>query len=195
MGKRITLPKPVSSGKISLEEAIQKRRSERSFDSRQLTLEQISQILWAGCGLTDERSHLRAAPSAGALYPIELYLLKKEGLFHYLSESHTLERVSDQDLMFSLASAAFSQGCIHQAPVDIVIAAVYRRITSRYGQKGILYTHIEAGHIAQNIHLQAVALGLDSVPIGAFDDEEVKRTLALPKDHEPLYIIPVGYAK
>ena len=103
--------------------------------------------------------------------------------------------VSKSDLRGSLADAALGQEAVSQAPVDIVICAVYRRITGKYGQRGVRYAHIEVGHIAQNIHLEAVALGLGSVAIGAFEEEAVKRVLSLPAEHEPLYIIPVGYAE
>ena len=119
--------------------------------------------------------------------------MAKNGLFHYLPNGHKLESLAEQDLRSALADFSSGQVAISQAPVNIVICAVYSRVTSKYGQRGIRYAHIEVGHVAQNIHLQAVALGLGSVPIGAFNDEEVKRILSLPINHEPLYIIPVGY--
>ena len=193
--KLIQLPKPLNKGNISLEEAIFKRRSQRSFEQKDLSLQQISQLLWAGQGITAEKGFysLRAAPSAGALYPIEIYLLAKNGMFRYLPDGHKLESLGEQDLRGALADSSSGQVAISQAQVNIVICAVYSRVTSKYGQRGIRYAHIEVGHIAQNIHLQAVALGLGSVPIGAFNDEEVKKILSLPINHEPLYIIPVGY--
>ncbi|MBU3912424.1 MAG: SagB/ThcOx family dehydrogenase [Candidatus Omnitrophica bacterium] len=193
--KLIQLPKPLNKGNISLEEVIFRRRSQRSFKQKDLSLQQISQLLWAGQGITAEKGFhgLRTAPSAGALYPMEIYLLAKNGLFRYLPNGHKLESLSEQDLRGALADSSFGQTAISQAPVNIVICAVYSRLTSKYGERGIRYAHIEVGHIAQNIHLQAVALGLGSVPIGAFNDEEVKKILSLPIDHEPLYIIPVGY--
>ncbi len=193
--KLIQLPKPLNKGNVSLEEAIFRRRSQRSFEQKDLSLQQISQFLWAGQGITAEKgSHgLRTAPSAGAVYPMEIYLLTKNGLFRYLPNGHKLESLGEQDLRGALADSSFGQAAISQAPVNIVVCVVYSRVTSKYGQRGIRYAHIEVGHIAQNIHLQAVALGLGSVPIGAFNDEEVKKILSLPIDHEPLYIIPVGY--
>ncbi len=193
--KLIQLPEPLNKGNISLEEAIFKRRSQRSFKPEDLSLQQISQLLWSGQGITAEKRFysLRTAPSAGALYPIEIYLLAKNGLFRYLPDGHKLESLGEQDLRGALADSSSGQAAISQAPVNIVICAVYLRVTSKYSQRGIRYAHIEVGHIAQNIHLQAVALGLGSVPIGAFNDEEVKRILSLPSNHEPLYIIPVGY--
>lgn len=194
--KLIQLPRPLIKGNISLEEAIFRRRSERNFKQKDLTLQQISQILWAAQGITLEKGsyNLRTAPSAGAVYPMEIYLLTKNGLFRYLPNGHKLEPLNEQDLRGDLAVSSLGQVSINQAPVNIVICAVYSRVTSKYGQRGIRYAHIEVGHIAQNIHLQAVALGLSSVPIGAFSDEKVKKILSLPKNHEPLYVIPVGYS-
>ena len=195
--KEIQLPMPIHEGKISLEETILKRRSQRSFTEKDLDWAKIGQLLWAAQGITAKKLgfNFRAAPSAGALYPIEIYLLIKDGFFHYLPSGHKLEVLSHADLRRSLARAALGQASVAQAPVDIVICAVYQRITGKYGQRGIRYAHIEVGHIAQNIHLEAVALGLGSVPIGAFNDEEVKKILSLPTEHEPLYIIPIGYIK
>lgn len=192
---QIQLPKPITQGKISLEEAILKRRSQRAFAQKDLNLGQISQLLWSAQGITGEKTgfSFRAAPSAGALYPMEIYLLSKDGLFHYLADGHKLDILSKKDLRKNLRDAALGQNSVAQAAIDIVICAVYSRVTGKYGERGIRYAHFEAGHIAQNIHLQAVALGLGSVPVGAFSDELVKRILSLPKDAEPLYIIPLGY--
>jgi len=194
--KEIQLPQPKSESKISLEEAILKRRSQRAFINKDLKWDEIGQLLWAAQGITQKKGGFvfRTAPSAGALYPMEIYLLSREGLFHYIPLGHKLEVIKEDDLRASLAGAALHQDSISQAPIDIVICAVYERATLKYGQRGIRYAHIEAGHIAQNIHLQAVALGLGSVPIGAFSDEEVKGVLSLPKEEEALYIIPVGYS-
>lgn len=193
--KEIQLPQPVSEGKISLEETVFKRRSQRSFSHEELSWKQIGQLLWAAQGITGHKYgfKFRTAPSAGALYPMEIYLLTAKGLFHYIPEGHKLELLSEEDLRDPLAVSAWGQDAISQAPLDLVICAVYERVTRKYGQRGIRYVHIEAGHIAQNIHLQAVALGLGSVPIGAFNDEQVEKVLSLPKDHRPLYVIPVGY--
>ena len=195
--KEIQLPAPAKASKVSLEEAILNRRSQRSFIKKDLDWAQIGQLLWAAQGITSKKwgVSLRTTPSAGALYPMEIYLLSKDGLFHYLPTGHRLEVLVQSDLRDSLAAAALGQESIAQAPVDIVICAVYQRVTGKYGQRGRRYVHIEAGHIAQNIHLQAVALGLGSVPIGAFSDEEVRHLLSLPPEHEPLYIIPVGYTE
>ena len=193
----IQLPDPVVAGEMSLEEAILKRRSERSFAAEELTLKQISQLLWSAQGITAHKQGIgfRAAPSAGALYPMEIYTLTKDGLFHYLPQGHKLKIVQNADLRGRLANAALGQSFIQQAPFTIVICAVYERITSKYGNRGIQYVHMEAGHIAQNVHLQAVTLGLGSVPIGAFNDDKVKKVLSLPSKHEPVYIVTVGYTR
>ena len=192
---RIQLPQPDTKGSVSLEQAISKRRSPHSFAQKELSLEQISQLLWAAQGITGSKHgfSFRAAPSAGALYPMEIYLLSKNGLFHYIPQGHILEIKDKKDLRKALADSAFGQHVAADASIDIVICAVYSRVTSKYKEHGTRYVHIEAGHIAQNIHLQAVALGLGSVPVGAFDDDGVKKALSLPADNEPLYIIPVGY--
>lgn len=195
--KEIRLPQPLTRGKVSVEEAISQRRSQRSFRDKDLSLDDISQLLWAGQGITEKKdgSGLRSAPSAGALYPMEIYVLTKNGLYHYLPESHALESIGERDLRNELARASWGQSFVAEAALDIVICAVYQRVTSRYGERGRRYTDIEAGHIAQNIHLQAVALGLGSVPIGAFSDSQVKNILNLLKDEVPLYIIPVGHTE
>lgn len=192
--KIIYLPEPAVQGKISLEEAIFKRRSERDFKSKELTPEQISQLLWAGGGKTCGKfgCQLRASPSAGALYPLEIFLLTKDGMFRYLPEKHGLEIWQESDLREKLAQACLGQVSVAQAPADFLLAADFSRITSKYGERGLRYTYIEIGHVAQNIHLQAVALGLGSVPIGAFFDDQVKALLLLPEDDTPLYVIPVG---
>jgi len=194
MSNIIKLPLPRLSGKLSLEESLAKRRSKRSFTKESLNWEEIGQILWAAQGITDPRG-FRTAPSAGALYPLEIYFLTPEGAFHYLSASHQAEKIGEKDLRKALALSALGQSAVSQAPLDIVITAVYQRVTGKYGQRGERYVHIEAGHCAQNIHLQAVSLGLDSVPIGAFSDEAVSKVLSLPENYRPLYIIPVGHGR
>jgi len=177
---------------MSLEEAIQKRRSQRSFSQREISAEQIGQLLWAAQGITDTARGLRAAPSAGALYPLEIYVVKKDGVYYYRPHGNDLKQVSDKDLRPALSRAALSQAAVRNAPAVFVIAAVYERVTSKYGERGIRYVDMEIGHAAQNLHLQAVSLGLGSVPIGAFDDDAVSNVLSLPEDHQPRYIIPVG---
>ncbi len=190
----IKLPKPKLKSNLSVEEAILKRRSVRGYSSRELTTKEIGQLLWASQGVTDVRG-LRAAPSAGALYPLEIYLLTGNGVYRYVPEGHELQRKSTKDLKKGLARASWNQRFIEEAPLDIVICAVYERVTSRYGERGIRYTDIEVGHAAENIHLQAISLGLSSCPVGAFDDKAVSKILNLPGKEKPIYIIPVGYKR
>jgi len=190
----IQLPAPLLHGGMSIEETLAKRESTRNFTSKSLTLSEISQILWAAQGITRNWGG-RATPSAGALYPLELYLVLREGLFHYMPRNHQLIRVSDQNLINDLASAALGQECIRGSPAIVVITAVYERMERKYGRRGERYVKIEAGHAAQSIHLQAVSLGLGSVPVGAFNDEQVRKVLNLPVNHEPLYLIPLGHKR
>lgn len=191
----VRLPGPKIAGKMSVEEAIAKRRSVRSYSSKEITMEKISQLLWACQGITDREKDLRASPSAGGLYPLEVYLVRRDGVYHYVPQVHKLERLSDKDVKRSLAEAAYGQRYIEEADIDIVICAVYERVVSKYGERGVRYTDMEAGHAAQNVFLQAAALGLDSVPVGAFGEAAVLMVLGLGRDVKPLYILPVGYRK
>jgi SagB-type dehydrogenase family enzyme len=193
--EKIVSPEPRIKGVMSLEEAILKRRSVRSYAPKDLSLEQISQLLWATQGITETKRGFRAAPSAGALYPLEIYLMRKDGVFHYDVEDHSLTRVKTNDVRAHVVRAAWGQRFIEEAPVSVVICAVRSRVTQRYGDRGSRYVDIEVGHAAENLHLQAVALGLASVPIGAFTDKDVKKILGLSRDTDPIYIVPVGYVK
>jgi len=193
--KVINLPAPNLKGKISLEETVAERRSKRRYLQRSLSPEQIGQLLWAAQGITEKKRSYRAAPSAGATYPLETYTVTAEGVYRYLPREHKLGLIKEGDLRDSLTQAAWGQSFISEAPLNIVLTAVYSRTTGTYGQRGIQYVHIEVGHVAENIHLQAVALGLGSVPVGAFSDEAVKKVLGLDRNEQPLYIIPVGYTE
>ena len=193
--KTINLPQPKLKGAVSVEEAIQKRRSVRGYASKDISLEDVSQLLWACQGITEPKRALRAVPSAGALYPLEIYIAKKDGVFHYIPKGHKLEVLSDKNVKAEIAEASLGQSYVEEAAVDIIICALYDRITSRYGERGVMYADMEAGHAAQNVFLQAVALGLDSVPIGAFKEEAVAKILNLPRGTRPIYILPVGYKK
>jgi SagB-type dehydrogenase family enzyme len=189
----ITLPKPELIGSKSLEECIYKRESVRNFRDKIIEIEKVSQILWATQGKKGEK---RTVPSAGATYPLEIFaILKNKGYFNYNVKKHVLELITEEDLSRKLARASLDQHFIAEAYLNIIICAEFSRTTWRYGQRGVRYVYIEVGHCAQNIHLEAVALGLASVPVGAFEDDEVKKVLEVPKKIEPLYIIPVGYPK
>ena len=193
MAKEIKLPKPKGKGFTSIEETLNQRRSVRDYKKDPLDLEQISQLLWAASG---KNLYRRTAPSAGATYPLETYLVVGEveglesGIYHYSYSSHSLERIRDQDIRNKLSQAALEQEMIERAAINIVIAADYGRTTGHYGQRGIRYVHMEVGHVGQNISLQANALNLGTVMIGAFEDKQVKEVLGIKE--EPLYIIPVG---
>jgi SagB-type dehydrogenase family enzyme len=189
----IDLAKPRLEGKMSLEECIYYRESVRSFQGKEIELEKISQLLWGAQAIKNSN---RTVPSAGATYPLEFYVnIKGKGVFYYNFKERVLEQEQEEDLSHELASDAFGQQFIAQAPLNIIICADYSRTCNRYGNRGRRYVHMEVGHCAQNIHLEAVSLGLASVPIGAFQDHEVKNTLNLPTPLDPLYIIPIGYAK
>ena len=191
--RTIALPAPRMQSDVSLEEALLRRRSVREFTDEPLTLEEISQLLWAAQGITAEWGG-RTAPSAGALYPLEVYVTTPDGFYHYLPDGHRFEMLSRADLRGPLALAALGQTAVSDAPVVFVIAAAYERTAAKYGERAARYVHLEAGHAAQNVLLQAVALGLAGVPIGAFSDADVRRVLGLASDLAPLYLIPVGHA-
>jgi len=188
----INLPRPKEKGNVSLEETIKNRRSERGLSGEELTLEQIGQLLWSCQGITDEDTGHRSAPSAGATYPLEIYLVSSDGLFLYIPKAHSIKRVKDKDLREELCSACLGQPFVKDASIDVVICADFER-TARYGERGENYVYIEAGHAAQNVHLQAVAEGLGSVPVGAFSDDAVTMVLDLPENLVPIYVVPVGY--
>lgn len=190
------LPPPFLSSRMSVEEAIAARRSVREFKTDPIPLEQIGQLLWAAQGITCGQRGLRATPSAGATYPLELYLADPSGVYRYNPPTHSLSTVKTGDLRAGLARLSLNQPWVEQAPASLIIAAEPRRTAARYGRdRGLRYALIEAGHAAQNLHLQAVALGLGSVPVGAFRDEDIHTLLGLPDGQQVLYIIPVGYPR
>lgn len=194
MSQIIELTEPITKGTMPLEQAITTRRSLREFSSKTLTWEQIGQLAWAAQG-QDAHSRYRTVPSAGATYPLELFVVTERGLFRYLPGKHAVARLTDQDLRARLAAAAWGQEFIAAAAVTLVFAAEFARTTGRYGERGIRYVYMEAGHAAQNVHLQAESLGLGSVAVGAFDDASVSKVLELPSRLEPLYMVPVGYCR
>jgi SagB-type dehydrogenase family enzyme len=191
----LRLPAPEQKGKMSLEEALARRRSVREFTREALTERELSQLLWAAQGITHPEG-LRTAPSAGALYPLELYVGLASGFYRYEPRPHQLVRLSDRDLRAAMCHVALDQQAITQAAAVFVIAAVYERTSRKYGAaRTPRYVHMEVGHAAQNLLLEAVALGLGGVPMGAFEDEALQKVLALPEDHHPLYLIPVGHPR
>jgi SagB-type dehydrogenase family enzyme len=178
---------------MSVERALNTRRSQREFAPEPLTLAELGQLAWAAQGITDPEGGLRTAPSAGALYPLELYFLVPDGVLHYLPAEHAFARKSLRDEREALSSAALSQTSIRRAPCSVVIVTVTQRTRAKYGDRAPLYVALEAGHAGQNLLLQATARGLVGVPIGAFDTPAVGRLLGLAPGEEPLYIIALGY--
>ena len=193
----VKLPEPRHDSDVSIEQSLLSRRSVRSFTSEPLTLQEVSQLLWATQGITDPLGR-RTAPSAGALYPLEIYAVAgnvqdlSSGVYKYEPEKHQLMRVMDGDMRDELAGAALGQGSVRGGAIAFVFTAVYERTTVKYGDRGVRYVHIEVGHAAQNLCLQAIAMGLGVVTVGAFNDEQVAEVLNLPEDEKPLYILPVG---
>ncbi len=196
----IDLPEPSADSDVSVEAAIRERRSVREFSKHSLTLADVAQLLWAAQGITSQDGG-RAAPSAGALYPLELYLVAGDvdslpaGVYRYRPERHRLDHVADGDFRKDLAAAALNQSWVRRAPAVLVITGVYQRSAKKYGDRARRYTRIETGHAAQNVYLQATALGLGTVIVGAFQDAEVQEVLGLPEDHAPLALMPVGHLR
>ncbi len=185
-----------------MEEAISSRRTRRDYGKRPLTLQELAQLLWAAQGITGKSGVFRAAPSGGALYPLDVYAvvgeksvegLEEAGVYQYLPKNHGLRRISKGDLRNGVARASFHQMWMEQAPVALVVTAEYERIEKKYGSRGRRYALMEAGHVCQNIFLQAETLGLAAGIVGAFDDSRLARTLHLPDRHLPLIVMPVGY--
>jgi len=189
----VRLTKPNLTGTITFEEALAKRRSVRLFAIKPLESEQIGQLAWAGQGITEPQRGLRTAPSAGETYPIDLYFATQEGMFVYQPAEHSLAQTSDQDIRGRLAAAASMQESVATAGCDIIVAGSVRKLTGQFRTKARTYMLLEAGHIAQNIQLQAVCLDLGSVTISGFNTKEVGRICKLPRGIEPIYIICVGH--
>jgi len=184
----------------SLEELLRQRRSVRDYTDASLTQDEVIKLLWAGQGITSDRG-FRTAPSAGALYPLELYLVAGNvdnlapGIYKYKPVENDLTLVKEGDVRAGLATASLGQRSVADGAVDIVIAAAYERTTVKYGIRGERYVHMEAGHVAQNICLQATALNLGLVTVGAFDDASVAKIIGMSPDEAPLYVMPVGRIK
>lgn len=202
-GGRMQLPEPMLDGDVSLERTIHKRRTVRSFDRKALTLKHLSQLLWAAQGITETGGFKRAAPSAGALYPMDVYAVVGRdciekvdpGVYHYNPADHSLSLVQEGDRRRDVAEASLWQMWMADAPLTLVITAEYSRIMVKYRQRGIRYAMIEAGHIGQNIFLQCQGMGLEAGIVGAFEDEKVVQVMGIKTTHEPLLIMPVGYRR
>jgi SagB-type dehydrogenase family enzyme len=191
------LAKPAIKGSISLEEALAKRKSVRSFLDKPLDIKQIAQLVWAAQGVTHDEGK-RTAPSAGALYPLMMYVVAgdvnglSQGVYRYNPEQHALTKVKGGDQRASLAKAARGQQSVASAPASFVVAVNYERM-ARYEKRGKMFADIEQGHAVQNLLLQAVSLGLGAVPVGAVSEGDVDKLLDLPSEFSAGYIIPVGF--
>ncbi len=194
---RVPLVPPQHESDTSVEEAILNRRSVREYTGEALTLAEVSQLLWAAQGTTDPRG-FRTVPSAGALYPLEVYVVVGDvdglgpGVYRYVPDDHELVTMAAGDRRAELAEAAVDQEWVEEAAVDLVITSVPARTTAKYGERGIRYVHMEAGHVGQNVYLQAETLDLGVTVIGAFNDDRVREIVAAPAEEEPLYVISVG---
>jgi SagB-type dehydrogenase family enzyme len=186
------LPEPHRDGRVSVERALAERRSVRRFRADELTRAELAQLAWAAQGVSSAEG-LRTAPSAGATYPLELHVATSEGLFHYVPRAHALERRASEDVRGALERAAHGQDAISSAPAVFLFAAVVGRTEERYGRRAERYVFMEAGHAAQNLLLQATALGLAGVPMGAFEDDAVHRAARLASEERPLYLVPIGH--
>jgi SagB-type dehydrogenase family enzyme len=197
LGDRLKLPEPRYASNTSVEAALAQRRSVRAYSGENLTIEELSQLLWAAQGITEPWGG-RTAPSAGALYPLELYVVVgtvtglDAGVYQYRPATHELEKTKDGDVRAALAGAALSQGFIGDAAINLVFFGVFNRTTVKYGERGIRYVYMEAGHAAQNVYLQAESLDLGTVTIGAFDDPAVQQIVGMQEQGRPIYIMPVG---
>lgn len=194
----IDLPAVKVTGNVSIEETLTKRRSYRDYTEEKLKLQEVSQLLWAAQGKPDKNNFRRTSPSAGATYPLEVYLIPtnvegiESGLYRYLPDTHQLERVSKENMIDEIYDAALKQSSIMSSSALILISGISQRTTEKYGERGIRYVFMEAGHAAQNVYLQAAALSIGTVVIGAFDDEKINRLLCFATEETLLYIMPLG---
>ena len=197
LNEPVKLPKPDLTGEQSVELLLQQRRSVRSYQKSSLNLAEVGQLLWSAQGVTSAQG-LRTAPSAGALYPLQLFVVVGDvndlspGIYQYNPEEHSLLKTANGDSRRLLQEAAHDQSCISDAAVIFVFTAIYQRTTLKYGERGVRYVHMEVGHAGQNLFLQAQALHLGTLVVGAFDDDEVRKVLNLNADMQPLSLMPVG---
>ncbi len=197
------LPSPVLSGNTSVETAIENRRSVRSYSNESLNLTDVSQLLWAAQGITNNTSNLRSVPSAGQVYPLEVYVVTgqngvtglSEGVYLYVPSNNTLEKTVNGDKRSMLSTIADGQKSVGQSPVDLVITGNYPRMIDKYHDKELCtrFVDLEAGHAGENIYLQAESLGLVTVAIGSFNESQMKQLLEIPQNETPLYIFPIGH--
>jgi SagB-type dehydrogenase family enzyme len=197
----IQLPSPNHKSNTSVEEALLNRRSVRGYNGEQLSLPEVSQILWSAQGITDTAEGLRTAPSAGALYPLEIYLVAANvkdlnpGIYKYSPQDHSLKKISEGDKRTEISNASLKQESLSSSSAIVVITAIYERTSVKYGKRTERYVNMEVGHVGQNIYLQAISLGLGTVMVGAFEDDALKKVLSLPDNEQPLALYPLGKYK
>ncbi|MCE1247962.1 MAG: SagB/ThcOx family dehydrogenase [Firmicutes bacterium] len=191
----ISLPMISKKGSLSFEEVLSSRKSVRKFSSKELDWNQTGQLLWAVQGVQFVNKKKKTSPSAGSTYPLTAYVVCSEGVFKYLPEEHKLLVIVQGDHRTALSMAALEQKWVAEAPLSVILTGIYERTEERYGARGRTYVQMEAGHAAQNLHLQAVSLGLGSVPVGAFIDSKVAQIIRCREGEIPLYILPVGYSE
>ncbi|HBE45590.1 MAG TPA: nitroreductase [Deltaproteobacteria bacterium] len=189
----IKLTEPEDTKEVNLKELLSERKTVRAFQNKAVPLDVLSYVLWSSYGF--KKGGGRVVPSAGALYPLDIYVVMMQGVYHYLPDTHSLKLVKKGDLRNSIARASLSQMWMAQAPVMLIITVEYRRITGKYGDRGIRYALIEAGNVSQNIFLSTIYKGLGCGIVGAFHDDMVKDASGIEKTHEPLLIMPVGYSQ
>lgn len=196
----VKLPPPDYTVNCDLNRALQERRSVREYADQALTPKELAELLWAAQGITSLGGY-RTAPSAGALYPLEVWVAighvkgMEPGLYRYDPREHVLKKTKSGDLREALAEASLGQMWMAPAPAMIILTGVPSRTKSRYGDRGMRYVYMEVGHAGQNISLAAVALNLGTVVVAAFEDAAVAKVLDLPAGEVPLYIMPVGHRK
>jgi len=196
-GDTLSLPEVKVFGTVSVEEVLSARRSVREFKEEDVTLAQVAQLFWPAQGVTDtsEKRRFRTAPSAGSLYPLQVYAVWNGSVWQYLPKTHTAVLKTKDITRFDLAKGCRSPAVIQSAPVCFIITGNYSHTGRIYEDRGERYVNIEVGHAAQNLLLQAVALGLGSVPVGSVKEAELKTLMGLPEEETPLYILPVGVKK
>ena len=196
--KKVTnLPEPNLQSNFSLEQALKQRRSRRDFSDNPISLNQLSQVLWAAYGITKEPIY-KTAPSAGAIYPMTIYVSTckvknmENGFYRYIPETHSLKLIDDNNYKKIIYKLGYRQNCLKNPAFTILMAANFNKIENRYGNKAKRYTFMEAGHISQNIYLQVESLGLGTVAVGAFNEASMNKNLPVKAEENIIYIMPIG---
>ncbi len=200
----VKLPEPKITGTMSVEQAINDRRSVRRYTNESLTLQDVSQLMWAAQGITDNKTKFRTVPSGGHTFPLEVYILVgknsvkglNEGVYHYNPFNNTLEQILGNDVRPELSQAANGQPWVKEAPVDIIITGNYQKMIDKYKDEKLStrFVDMEAGHAGQNIYLESESLNLATVALGSFKDDQVHQILNIPSNENTLYIYPVGHS-